>query len=425
MLPSLLVVFFLLLAPFPVHTRIIYNSCETARLQGSRASGKHTIWKAGVPPVSYPSTPANINDLDQVWCDLDTFGGGWTLIAFSDPGSLWPAIDYNFNPRRTSKQLDGMANSPDWERDHSFYRIFDTPSIQEDWILFRAGDNSAYCAFKRQSILDISLLGLLQTTVILGSAGVKLRHGELTNHMFTGKSDKAHPLVGCEGSYQQNQARLLWAENGAGLGVDWKNAHGGVGVFVRSADDVAPTLILARIADTNHSQVQVVFTEEIEDPNQWVEPNPADFIVRMGAMETVSKTNSTHSWTEQQRSQLGTIAHASTTPDGNLTLELDQNIPYGIGISVEYVPSAVADSRFTRLISDVFHNLVQNFFSECENQINPMLLKAVVDEERPSILNMTFTGKLERQPLATDFNVTVDNQSVRYFFLEVLLVVLF
>ena len=28
--------------------------------------------------------------------------------------------------------------------------------------------------------------------------------------MFTGNSDKAHPLVGCEGTYQENQARLLW-----------------------------------------------------------------------------------------------------------------------------------------------------------------------------------------------------------------------
>jgi hypothetical protein len=28
--------------------------------------------------------------------------------------------------------------------------------------------------------------------------------------MFTANSDKAHPLVGCEGTYQENQARLLW-----------------------------------------------------------------------------------------------------------------------------------------------------------------------------------------------------------------------
>ena len=121
-----------------------------------------------------------------------------------------------------------MSYSPDWDRDHSFYRIFDTDSIQEDWIMFRAGENGdTYCAFERTAILEISLFGNIKATSILGSAGTALRHGELTNHMFTGNSDKAHPLVGCEGTYQENQARLLWAENGAGLGVSWKNQHGG------------------------------------------------------------------------------------------------------------------------------------------------------------------------------------------------------
>ena len=439
------------LSIFLLHTAqstLIYNSCETAFAQGSGQSGKHTIWKSGIPPLDYDpqGDPPAPNLLDEVWCDLTTFGGGWTLIAFSDPLNNWPTIDYNFNPRRTSEALDGMSYSPDWDRDHSFYRIFDTDSIQEDWIMFRAGENGdTYCAFERTAVLEISLLGNIKATTILGSEGTAMRHGELTNHMFTGNSDKAHPLVGCEGTYQENQARLLWAENGAGLGVSWKNQHGGIGVFVRSADVAPPVPVLGRIADSNHSQVQVVFSEAVKDANGWVEPNIDDFVVKMGPLTLINMTeymlinatfpvngtyysNATnynytnyttsyqewynkrstvarpggdpisgdiaygtasstwistqvygyHTWSEYRRLIPVTISSASITADGNLTLQLQKDVPYGTGINVRYIKEPNNfNSRYDRHISDVFHNVVKDFFVECDNQINPMLAEAV------------------------------------------------
>ena len=383
------------------------------------------------------------------------------MIAFSDPNSNWPTIDYNFNPRRTSAAMEGMEYSPTWERDHSFYRLFDTDGIQEDWIMFRAGDKSAYCTFIREDILAISLLGVLRPTTIIGSDGVGLRHGEKTNHLYTGASEKAHPLVGCEGSYAQNQNRLLWAENGAGLGVRWKNEHGGVGVFVRSADFESPRPVLVRVADSNHSQIQVVFHEKVEDANHWVKPNIHDYKVRMGPYEYINITeykliNATfqingtsnvrmpknssimtpQDWYDirsdvsngiwwngtvyqnvtrviKQRKVVGNIVDASLTSDGNLTLELEKDVEYGVGVNIEYTQSDEIDSRYTRRIGDVYHNQVVNFGPmEGFNQINPMLVDASIVDHLPHILNMTFSGRLQRIPNVHDFHVSVDNKTV-------------
>jgi hypothetical protein len=256
---------------------MVYDSCETARAQGSNGTNPHTIYYDG--PLR-PGDPARLPDAKtiEVYCDLETFGGGWTLIANAAPGITWPYFDFNFNPRRTTEDIPDFEYSSTWDHDSVYYRLFDMEGIHEDWIMFRSGDESAYCAFVRDDILQTSLLGLVRSTTILGSDGVGLRHGEKTNHLYTGKSEKAHPLVGCEGSYAQNQNRLLWAESSAGLGSTWMSAHGGIGVFVRSADNRAPAVNLIRVADANLSQVQIVFDEPVVDNV----PDPADFMVRHG-----------------------------------------------------------------------------------------------------------------------------------------------
>ena len=208
---------------------------ETTLAQGSNRTNPHTIYYDGDParptPLCFP-TPRPCRCWSGVWWGMDSRQRrSWSDLAY---------FDFNFNPRRTTDGIPDYEYSPTWDHDSVYYRLFDMDGIQEDWIMFRTGDESAFCAFARADILETSLLGLVRGTTILGSEGVGLRHGEKTNHLYTGNSEKAHPLVGCEGTYAQNQDRLLWAENSAGLGSSWMSAHGGIGVFVRSADNRAP-----------------------------------------------------------------------------------------------------------------------------------------------------------------------------------------
>ena len=79
-------------------------------------------------------------------------------------------------------------------------------------------------------------------------------------------------------------------------------------------------------------------------------------------------------WNTASRSKIVEIP----PPQGNLTLQLQKDVPYGTGINVRYIKEPNNfNSRYDRHISDVFHNVVKDFFVECDNQINPMLAEAV------------------------------------------------
>lgn len=141
------------------------------------------------------------------------------------------------------------------------------------------------------------------------------------------------------------------------------------------------------------------------------------------------------------------IQSTSITDDGNLTVELKEDVPYGSDVNIKYIKDASNfNNRYDRQISDVYHNAgkskdkhffsvifffffnsnvlflthtsprpcisVNSFFIECDNQINPMLQKATVVESLPHVLNLTFTGKLERSPQISHFNVSVDNVTI-------------
>lgn len=66
---------------------------------------------------------------------------------------------------------------------------------------------------------------------VIDSNGAAVGAGGSTN-VLRRADTSSDPFVGCEGSHTANQAAMLWGEQSA-LYTSWKNAHGGIGLFVR------------------------------------------------------------------------------------------------------------------------------------------------------------------------------------------------
>ena len=161
------------------------------------------------------------------YADQLTAGGGWLRVRHIAPDGTWfPGTDdlsgvYSLNEEQAV--VDSSAKS--WSLPFSQFINAGTE------FLFKSGDGSAWCAIRRGSTVFNGSNGSAATQ-ILDSFGVGLYPGELTTVLH--QSIPETPWIGCEGSHEQNQARMLYGENGStDANTAFKDTHGGIDIFVR------------------------------------------------------------------------------------------------------------------------------------------------------------------------------------------------
>jgi hypothetical protein len=188
-------------------------------------SGTYTIW---------PSDERLGSDGLDVYCDMNDYvgsgygiGNGWTLVANQAGTGDWIAADLDLEP-----QASYGTYSASWDKTSSYYLDHSHIAGSRDRLyLFRTGDMSQWCAAKAAEITTAnSTVDALNVTI---QAGDPHNGPGRTNSLFRKAANAEDPWFGCEGTYLQNDAGMLWGENGNSDHTSFKNAHQGVGLFVR------------------------------------------------------------------------------------------------------------------------------------------------------------------------------------------------
>lgn len=169
-------------------------------------------------------------------CDLETLGGGWSLVAHASTAQPFPTPSLGFADHASTGVYDEA-----WPTDSAFVASF--TNIPHDSILLKTNDGRKWCVLVASDLQKPNTDREARTARILASHGTSLTAGERTNHLL----DQGQLTLGCEGSAAENlQQGLLWADgHGSSPETDLKQAHGGVSVYVRVSGEQHSTIKIA------------------------------------------------------------------------------------------------------------------------------------------------------------------------------------
>lgn len=170
----------------------------------------------------------------QLYADMSTAGGGWMLVRHATNSGGWIAVTDNLGGTAT---LNAGFNTQ--------------PLAAVDWtipfgtvtgsFLFKTGDNSTWGVLSSASVYQFTPGDTFApNSTVLASFNTPIAAGGLTNVLNrngTGTGGAEDPWIGFAGSHIANIGQMLYGENGfGGAHAAYKNAHGGVNVFVRELD---------------------------------------------------------------------------------------------------------------------------------------------------------------------------------------------
>eukprot|EP00949_MAST-11_sp_MAST-11-sp1_P000630 g630.t1 len=368
----------------------VYKNCREAFEAGATASGSYYMFADG----EGPSDEADV----LVYCDHHTFGMGWQLVANAGDSGGWPPFNSDFQAEYDSMEDMELPYSGTWDHNLNYYRPFSDE--ENDWILFKAGDGVAYCAFWIEDLRTEHAFPSRLNARVVGSGGVTIMHGQKTNVLNRGVQAKSDPFIGCEGDFYANPLRLLWGENEAAFGTTFKNLHGGIGVFVRRADVTPPSIARARVPEADHLKIHLAFDEAVVTNS----PQPDDFYAytvgaggRSIAVSSVDLTN-----------------ELQATPYGEtITVVLTEKVAYGETVYCGYFKSNSTELplAYDRNVGDVYWNPVGNFLTIVDNQVLPIVVNT---SAQAALVEVMFAGELENgEPYVGDYTVVVDGVVVQ------------
>ena len=186
-----------------------------------RPSGTYWINVRGVPT--------------EIYCDLETAGGGWMSFASAPASGGW---------------FSGNSGSNSWfDLSYSYGTYSDTGAVGDYWrdfsgqnadeIMFKTGDGLYWIVLKLedisypQSTVSNSPNGIVN--LVASSGNFEGTNGESNYAYYLFRSSSEDPWINVGNDHAVGNNYMFWGENQISVHDTFKNSHGGILAFVRTS----------------------------------------------------------------------------------------------------------------------------------------------------------------------------------------------